>query len=153
MDQRVSLITLGVADLRRARAFYEALGWHTNAGPEDDVIFFQAGGMIVGLWGRDQLAQDSGVEDNGGWGGVAVAMNVSSPAEVDAVLDEARAAGAKVPREGADTFWGGYSGLFIDLDGHPVGGRPQPPLDARPRRVGSAGAVAPSGPQRPGWTR
>ena len=119
MDQRVSLITLGVADLRRARAFYEALGWHTNAGPEDDVIFFQAGGMIVGLWGRDQLAQDSGVEDNGGWGGVALAMNVSSPAEVDAVLDEARAVGAKVPREGADTFWGGYSGLFIDLDGHP----------------------------------
>jgi hypothetical protein len=63
VDQRVSLITLGVANLGRARAFYEALGWHTNAGPEDDVIFFQAGGMIVGLWGRDQLAQDSGVED------------------------------------------------------------------------------------------
>ncbi len=119
MDQRVSLITLGVADLGRARAFYEALGWHTNAEPADDVIFFQAGGMILGLWGRDQLAQDSGLEDNGGWGGVALAMNVSSPAEVDAVLDEARAAGARVPREGAETFWGGYSGLFIDPDGHP----------------------------------
>ncbi len=83
------------------------------------MIFFQAGGMIVGLWGRGQLAQDSGVEDKGGWGGVALAMNVSSTAEVDAVLDEARAAGAKVPREGAETFWGGYSGLFIDPDGHP----------------------------------
>jgi predicted lactoylglutathione lyase len=119
MDQRVSLITLGVADLGRARRFYEALGWHTNAAPEDDVVFFQAGGMIVGLWGRDQLAEDSRVEDNGGWGGVTLAMNVASPAEVDAVLEEAGAAGASVPRRGAETFWGGYSGLFIDPDGHP----------------------------------
>src|SRR5262249_49085501 len=104
MEQRVSLVTLGVADLDRARAFYEALGWKTGAAPADDVVFFQAGGMIVGLWGRDQLAEDSGVEDNGGWGGVALAMNVRSPAEVDAVLEEARAAGAQVPRAGAETF-------------------------------------------------
>jgi predicted lactoylglutathione lyase len=119
VDQRVSLITLGVADLARSRAFYEAMGWHTNAGPEDDVVFFQAGGMIVGLWGRDQLAQDSGVVDSGGWGGVTIALNVPSPEAVDTVLAEAGRAGATIARPGAATFWGGYSGLFIDPDGHP----------------------------------
>lgn len=119
MEQRVSLITLGVRDLDRARAFYERLGWKTGATPADDVVFFQAGGMIVGLWGRDSLAEDSGVVDRGGWGGVALAYNARSPAEVDAVLAEARAAGAEVPREGAETFWGGYSGMFIDPEGHP----------------------------------
>src|SRR4026209_807562 len=72
MDQRMSLITLGVSDLPRARAFYEALGWHTNAGPDDDVVFFQAGGMVVALWDRARLAEDSGVEDNGGWGGITL---------------------------------------------------------------------------------
>ncbi len=80
MEQRLSLITLGVSDLARARAFYEALGWKTRAEPEDDVVFFQSGGMIVALWGRDQLAEDSGVEDSGGWGGVTLAHNVNSPA-------------------------------------------------------------------------
>jgi uncharacterized protein len=119
MEQRVSLITLGVADLARARAFYEALGWTTRAGADDDVVFFQTGGMIVALWGRTELAEDSGVEDTGGWGGVTLAHNVHTPAEVDAVIDEARAAGATVPRAGAETFWGGYSGVFVDPDGHP----------------------------------
>jgi predicted lactoylglutathione lyase len=119
MEQRVSLITLGVADLARARAFYEALGWTTRAGADDDVVFFQTGGMIVALWGRTELAEDSGVEDTGGWGGVTLAHNVRSHAEVDAVLDEARTAGATVPRAGAETFWGGYSGVFVDPDGHP----------------------------------
>jgi uncharacterized protein len=119
VDQRVSLITLGVADLAQARAFYEALGWTTGAQPADDVVFFQAGGMIVALWGRDQLAEDSGVEDSGGWGGVTLAYNVRSQEEVDAVIAEAEAAGATIPRHGAPTFWGGYSGVFVDLDGHP----------------------------------
>ena len=119
MEQRVSLITLGVADLARARAFYEALGWTTRAGADDDVVFFQTGGMIVALWGRTELAEDSGVEDTGGWGGVTLAHNVRSHAEVDAVIDEARNAGATVPRAGAETFWGGYSGVFVDPDGHP----------------------------------
>ena len=119
MEQRVSLITLGVADVARARAFYEALGWSTSAAPGDDVVFFQAGGMIVALWGRAQLATDSGVEDSGGWGGVTLAHNVRSPAEVDAVIAAARDAGATIPRAGAATFWGGYSGVFIDPDGHP----------------------------------
>jgi uncharacterized protein len=118
MEQRVSLVTLGVYDLRRARAFYEALGWTTNAAADDGVVFYQAGGMIVALWGRADLAEDSGVEDAGGWGGITLAHNVPSPAEVDAVLAEAESAGATVTRPGAETFWGGYSGAFTDPDGH-----------------------------------
>ena len=119
MEQRVSLITLGVGDLERARAFYEALGWRTGAEPGDDVVFFQAGGMVVALWVRAQLAEDSTVEDPGGWGGVTLAYNVRSPADVDAVIEEARAAGATIGREPAETFWGGYSAVFVDPDGHP----------------------------------
>ena len=119
MQQRVSLITLGVADLARARAFYEQLGWTTNAKPGDDVVFFQAGGSIVALWGREELAADSGVRDGHGWGGITLAHNVGSPADVDAVLAEAEAAGATIPRWGAETLWGGYSGAFVDPDGHP----------------------------------
>lgn len=118
MEQRVSLITLGVADLERAREFYGALGWTTGAAADDDVVFFQAGGMIVALWSRAQLAEDTAVTDSGGWGGMTLAHNVSSPSEVDAVLAEARAAGATIARPGADTFWGGYSGVFVDPDGH-----------------------------------
>jgi uncharacterized protein len=119
MQQRVSLITLGVSDLARARAFYEALGWTSGAAPADDVVFFQAGGMIVALWDRAMLAEDSVVEDSGGWGGVTLAYNTRSPEEVDAVLAEAEAAGATIGRPGGETFWGGYSGVFIDPDGHP----------------------------------
>ena len=119
MDQRVSLVTLGVSDLARSRAFYEALGWKTGAEPEDDVVFFQAGGMILALWGRDQLAEDSAVEDSGGWGGIALAYNCRSNDDVDAVIEEARAAGATIGREPAATFWGGYSAVFLDPDGHP----------------------------------
>ena len=119
MEQRLSLVTLGVVDVARARAFYEALGWVTRAEPGDEVVFFQAGGMVVALWGREGLAEDSGVEDGGGWGGVTLALNVRSPAEVDAVIDEASAAGARIARAGAETFWGGYSGVFVDPDGHP----------------------------------
>ena len=119
MEQRVSLITLGVRDLARARAFYEALGWTTRAAPQDDVAFFQAGGMVVALWDRAELAEDSGVEDSGGWGGLTLAHNVRSPGEVDAVIEEARAAGAGIVREPAETFWGGYSAAFTDPDGHP----------------------------------
>jgi uncharacterized protein len=119
VEQRVSLITLGVRDLARARSFYEALGWHTNAAPADDVVFFQAGGMIVALWDRSRLAEDSTVSDAGGWGGVTLAYNTRSPGEVDAILAEAERAGATIGRPGAETFWGGYSGVFIDPDGHP----------------------------------
>ena len=119
MDQRLSLVTLGVRDLARAKAFYETLGWTSGAQPADDVVFFQTGCMIVALWGREQLAEDSGVEDGGGWGGVTLAYNARSPEEVDSVIDEARAAGGPIARGGAATFWGGYSGIFVDPDGHP----------------------------------
>jgi catechol 2,3-dioxygenase-like lactoylglutathione lyase family enzyme len=119
VEQRLSLVTLGVSDLQRARAFYEALGWSTGAEPGDGVVFFQAGGMIVALWSRESLAEDSGVEDAGGWGGVTLAYNTRSPEEVDATIEEARRAGARIAREPAATFWGGYSGVFVDPDGHP----------------------------------
>ena len=118
MENRVSVVTLGVADVARARAFYEALGW-SGESPDGDVVFFQAGGMILALWGREKLAEDSAVADPGGWGGVTLAYNVSTPSEVDALLAAAAAAGATVGRPGARTFWGGYSGIFVDLDGHP----------------------------------
>jgi uncharacterized protein len=118
MEQRISLITLGVADLRRAMDFYTALGWDGRT-PDGDVAFFQAGGLVFGLWGRDKLAADSEVDDPGGWGGVTLAHNVRSPEEVDAVLDQVRAAGGYVARDGGKTFYGGYSGVFIDPDGHP----------------------------------
>ena len=119
MDQRVSLVTLGVSDLARARTFYEALGWRTGAAPADDVVFFQAGGMIVALWSRASLAEDSGVEDGGGWGGVTLAYNARNPEEADTVIGQARAAGARIAREPGPTFWGGYAGVFVDPDGHP----------------------------------
>jgi predicted lactoylglutathione lyase len=118
VEQRISLVTLGVRDLARARAFYEALGWRSRARPEDDVVFFQTGGAIVALWDRARLAEDSGVEDTGGWGGITLAHNVGAPEQVDRVLGEARAAGGTVVREGGETFWGGYSGIFLDVDGH-----------------------------------
>jgi uncharacterized protein len=119
VEQRLSLVTLGVRDLERARRFYEALGWKSGAAPADDVVFFQTGCMIVALWGREQLAEDTLVEDSGGWGGITLAYNARSPAEVDSVLAEAEAAGATIPRRGAETFWGGYSGIFVDPEGHP----------------------------------
>ena len=118
MEQRLSLLTLGVADLDASRRFYEALGWRETPRAEG-VVFFQAGGMVVALWERAALAADSGVDDTGGWGGITLAHNVSSPEAVDSVIEEARAAGATIAREPAATFWGGYSGVFIDPDGHP----------------------------------
>ena len=117
MEQRLSLVTLGVRDLARAQAFYEALGWQGTS-PDGDVVFFQAGGMIVGLWSREKLAEDSVTSDSGGWGGVTLAYNARSREEVDAVIDEARAAGGTVAREPAETFWGGYSAMFHDPEGH-----------------------------------
>jgi uncharacterized protein len=119
MDQRISLITLGYRDYRRARDFYAAVGWTDAVAPDDEVVFFQAGGMIFALWDREKLATDSGVQDGGGWGGVTLAYCVSSPEEVDEILARAKASGGTVPREGGKTFWGGYSGIFVDPEGHP----------------------------------
>ena len=118
MEQRLSLVTLGVRDLERAEKFYRALGWE-RGNEDDEVAFFQCGGLVVALWDRGSLAEDSAVEDSGGWGGVTLALNVRSPDEVDQVLADAAAAGAVVGRPGAETFWGGYSGVFVDPDGHP----------------------------------
>src|ERR1700722_6270924 len=98
MDQRLSLVTLGVTDIDRARAFYEALGWNGES-PDGEVVFFQAGGMIGALWGRDKLAEDSALSDRGGWGGVTLAYNARSPEEVDAVIAEAESAGATIGGE------------------------------------------------------
>ena len=118
MEQRLSLVTLGVRDLDYARNFYEALGWRVTSGT-DDIAFFQTGCMVVALWDRAKLAEDSAVTDGGGWGGVTLAHNVRSNDDVDAVIDEARTAGATIGREPAPTFWGGYSAVFLDPDGHP----------------------------------
>ena len=118
MEQRISLITLGVSDLALARAFYERLGWRGQEVQE--TVFFQAGGLAVVLWGRDKLAEDSGFADRGGdgFGGVALAQNVRSREEVDAIIAAARDAGAEVTRTPAETFYGGYAGVFRDPDGH-----------------------------------
>lgn len=118
MEPRLSLVTLGVTDLARARAFYETLGWEDRSS-DASVVFFSSHGMVLGLWDRASLARDSAVNDGGGWGGVTLAHNVRSPAEVDQVLAEAEAAGATIGRSGAPTDWGGYSGVFLDPDGHP----------------------------------
>jgi len=117
MQQRISMITLGVSDVSRARDFYQALGWSGDS-PDGDIVIFQAGGIVVGLWGRDRLASDSAVEDAGGWGGVTLAYYVNSPGDVDQILAQAETAGATIARPAAPTSWG-YSGVFIDLDGHP----------------------------------
>ena len=117
MEQRISLITLGVRDLRRAQTFYEALGW-TGESPDGEVMFFQLQGMVFALWSREKLAEDSVTTDAGGWSGVTLAHNVASPAIVDAVLRQAAAAGGTIAREGAPRTWGGYSGVFHDPDGH-----------------------------------
>jgi predicted lactoylglutathione lyase len=118
MDQRISLVTLGVADLQRAKAFYAALGWRGQEVQE--TVFFQAGAMALVLWSRTSLAADSGIEDDArdGFGGVGLAQNVRSRAQVDEIVAAARAAGARVTRAPAETFYGGYAGVFADPDGH-----------------------------------
>jgi predicted lactoylglutathione lyase len=118
MEQRLSLITLGVADYERAKTFYEAMGWSV-AMDVQATAFFQAGGTILVLWAREKLAPDTGVVDDGAtWGGITLAHNVRSREEVRAVIEEARKNGAEVTREPAETFYGGFAGVFRDLDGH-----------------------------------
>lgn len=118
MDQRISLITLGVADLAAARRFYEALDWECRE--VEETVFVQAGGSAIVLWGREKLAADARIADtgSGGFGGIALAQNVRSREEVDAVIAAAAAAGATITKPAARTFYGGYAGYFADLDGH-----------------------------------
>jgi predicted lactoylglutathione lyase len=118
MKQSVSLVTLGVSDYARSKAFYEALGW-SPALDIEDTAFFQANGVVLTLWSRDKLAADLGIEDDGArWGGIALAHNVASRDEVDEVIDLARRNGGEITREPSETFYGGYAGGFRDLDGH-----------------------------------
>jgi predicted lactoylglutathione lyase len=116
--QSVSLVTLGVADYGRAKAFYEALGWSVTWEAEE-TAFFQANGVVLVLWSREKLAADMGILDEAArWGGIALAHNVGSRDEVDEVVELARGNGAEVTRQPAETFYGGYAGAFRDLDGH-----------------------------------
>ncbi|MEQ8177772.1 MAG: VOC family protein [Amphiplicatus sp.] len=121
MEQRISLVTLGVTDLARSRRFYEELGWRPLDGPEG-VVFFQLQGMMFALWSRDELAKDAGLSPTpakaGGFSGLALAYNARERADVDAVMKEAQKAGGEMLKPAADTFWGGYSGYFADPDGH-----------------------------------
>jgi predicted lactoylglutathione lyase len=118
MKQSVSLVTLGVSDYQRAKSFYEALGWSATLDIEE-TAFFQANGVVLVLWAREKLAEDSGVEDDGArWSGIALAQNVGSRQEVDQVIEQARTNGGTVTREPSETFYGGYAGVFRDLDGH-----------------------------------
>jgi uncharacterized protein len=121
MEQRLSLVTLGVADLERSRRFYEdGLGWR-RGNDHAEVVFFQLGGMVLALWGRDALAGDARLPGAGagdGFGGIALAYNTRAREDVDAVLKEAEAAGATILKPAENTSWGGYSGYFADPDGH-----------------------------------
>ena len=118
MKQSVSLVTLGVADYEAARSFYEAMGWSVT-GEAQETSFFQANGVVLVLWGREKLATDTGVSDEGAnWSGITLAHNAGSREEVDTIVETARRNGAEIAREPAETFYGGYAGVFRDLDGH-----------------------------------
>jgi hypothetical protein len=119
MEQRLSLVTLGVADLERSLQFYQALGWK-RGNDNPSVVFFQLNGMVLALWSRTALAEDAHLAPNErGFGGITLAYNARSKADVDAVIAEAERAGARILKPAEDTVWGGYSGYFADPDGHP----------------------------------
>ncbi|MFZ0199434.1 MAG: VOC family protein [Candidatus Sulfotelmatobacter sp.] len=118
MEQRVSIITLGVTDLKRSREFYERLGWRRSMAKTEGVAFFQAGGIALALYPRHELAKDANISPNGyGFNGVSLAYNTRDRTEVDSVLKEAAAAGAIILKSAQEVFWGGYSGYFSDPDG------------------------------------
>jgi uncharacterized protein len=118
MKQSVSLITLGVSDYERAKAFYSAFGWSPSLEVQE-TAFFEANGVAVVLWAREKLAADTGVVDDGArWSGITLAHNVESRREVDRVIEQARLSGGTITREPSETFYGGYAGVFRDLDGH-----------------------------------
>jgi uncharacterized protein len=119
MEQRISMVTLGVADLERSREFYEKLGWRRALAEAEGIVFFQAGGMALALYSREELAKDANVSSEGsGFRGVTLAYNTRRREEVDDVMAEAAAAGAKITKAAEEAFWGGYSGYFADPDGY-----------------------------------
>lgn len=118
MEQRISIITLGVSNLEHSGRFYERLGWRRSMAKAEGVIFFQAGGTALALYPRSHLAKDANVPPEGhGFAGIALAYNTRTREEVDRVLADAEAAGAKILRAAHKAFWGGYSGYFTDPDG------------------------------------
>ncbi len=120
MSANITLITLGVADVAKATAFYESLGFvKSKTASEESVSFLRAGGVVLALWSREAQRQDANAGElwNGN-GGMVVAQNVASEAEVDAVMATAEASGARILKLASKTFWGGYDGYFADLDGH-----------------------------------
>jgi catechol 2,3-dioxygenase-like lactoylglutathione lyase family enzyme len=138
MEPRLSLLTLGVTDVARARAFCQAMGFVVSGPSNDSVAFFAAGGVVLALFGRRDLAEDATVADSApGFSGVALAHNARSEAEVGQVLAEAAAAGGRIVKSAKRAFWGGYSGYFADPDGHlwEVAYNPGFPLDAEGRIV------------------
>jgi hypothetical protein len=138
MDQRMTLLTLGVADVPRATAFYERLGWQRSSASVASTAFFDLGGVVLALWDRAALAEDARVApdaDKGGFAGVALALNLADRGSVDATLAEAAAAGGRLAKAAEETPWGGYSGYFADPDGHlwEIAHNPHWPLDAAGR--------------------
>lgn len=120
MEQRLSIVTLGVADLTRSREFYQRLGWRRAMANSEGIVFFQAGGMALALYPRAELAKDANLPPDGhGFGGITIAYNARTREEVDAVLAEAQTAGATILKPAQEAFWGGYSGYFADPDGFP----------------------------------
>jgi catechol 2,3-dioxygenase-like lactoylglutathione lyase family enzyme len=133
VEQRISVVTLGVTDVQASAAFYERLGWTRSSQSQEAVAFFDAGGTVFGLFGTEDLADDAGLSGEGsGFRGVTLAQNLASKEAVDALLKEAEGAGARIIKPAAETFWGGYSGYFADPDGHlwEVAHNPFWPLDA-----------------------
>ena len=118
MEQRVSIITLGVGDLRRSREFYERLGWRMSTAKAEGIVIFQAVGIALAIFPRHELAKDANIAADGqGFSGITLAYNARNREEVDAVLSEAQAAGARIVKLAQEAFWGGYSGYFSDPDG------------------------------------
>lgn len=134
MSPRLTVVTLGVTDLPRSRRFYEALGFRASRTSNEHVVFLDAGGVVLGLYPRALLAEDACLPESGsGFGGVTLARNVSTRAEVDAALALAKTAGGAILKPAQEVFWGGYSGYFSDPDGHPweVAHNPHWQLDGR----------------------